>query len=210
MTMALQDLLAAIEADAAADIERLRAGRHREAAAILADAERQAAELERSAVSAAEQEERQAGERRLMAAREAIAGRLRDTHEDAYQQISRNARARLQMVRDRGDYPAIVAALLEEARVVLPAGAVVRVDPADEPLIRRLLRGENRLRVAATLRCAGGVVVADEEAGANVRNTVEERFTAAQPDLRALVGRLLGADGDGDPLAGATSGQVPA
>jgi V/A-type H+/Na+-transporting ATPase subunit E len=207
--MALHDLLAAIEADATADIERLRAGRHREAGAILADAERQAAELERSAVSAAEQTEREAGERRLTAALEAIAGRLRDAHEDAYQQICRDARARLRMVRERGDYPAIVARLLEEARSVLPSGVVVRVDPADELLIRRLLRGENRLRVAATLRCAGGVVVTDE-AGASVRNTAEERFTAAEPDLRVLVGRLLGADGDGAPLAGAASRWAPA
>jgi len=39
------------------------------------------------------------------------------------------------------------------------------------------------------LRCAGGLEAADGR-GARVRNTVEERFTAAEPALRALAGRL--------------------
>jgi len=157
MMMALRDLLAAIEAEAATDIERLRAERHREAAAILADAELQATELERSAVCSAEHEEREAGERRLAAARQAIAGRQCDAHEAAYQQIAGEVRACLRTVRERGDYPAILAALLDEARSALPAGTLVRVDPADEGAGRRLIQGENGVRVAATLRCAGGL-----------------------------------------------------
>jgi hypothetical protein len=59
---------------------------------------------------------------------------------------------------------------------------------------------EARLRVEPMLRCAGGVEVADGRGG-RVRNTLEERFTAAEPVLRALVGRLL--DGaDSQPLPG--------
>jgi vacuolar-type H+-ATPase subunit E/Vma4 len=207
--MALQDLLAAIEAEAAADIVRLRGERHREAAAIFADAQRQAGELERAAVSAAEKEEREAAELRLMAARQEIAGRLRDAYEAAYQQIALDARARLRTVRERSDYPVILASLLDEARSALPASTFVRVDPADEPLIRRLLGGEDRLRIEATLRCAGGIEVAGG-AGASVRNTVEERLTAAEPALRALTGRLLRPGPDGDPRAGTQSEEVPA
>jgi hypothetical protein len=45
------------------------------------------------------------------------------------------------------------------------------------------------VRVEPTLRCAGGLEAADGR-GARVRNTVEERFTAAEPALRALAGRL--------------------
>jgi vacuolar-type H+-ATPase subunit E/Vma4 len=206
--MALTDLLEAIEADAAADVGRLRAERQHEAAAILDDARQQAETLERSAVCAAEREEREAGERRLTAARETMAGWLRDAHEDAYQRIARDARARLRTVRDRADYPAVLAALLAEARAALPGGAVVRVDPADEQLARRLLGEQSHLSVAAGLRCAGGVVVSDK-AGADVRNTVEDRFAAAGPELRALVGELLGTAG-ADQHAGATAGQEPA
>ena len=55
--MALHDLLAAIEAEAAADTARLRDERHQEAAAILTDAQRQAAELKTAALAAAEKEE---------------------------------------------------------------------------------------------------------------------------------------------------------
>ena len=191
--MALRDLLAAIEAEAAADIRRLRAERHREAAAIISDAERRRAELERSAVSAAEQAEREAGERRLMTARQAIAGRLREVQEAAYQQIANDVRAGVLAARERDDYPVILAALLHEARSALPAGSNVQVAPADELVIRRLLRDEPQLRVTVTLPNTGGVEVTDG-AGAVARNTLEDRLAAAEPELRALVGRLFAED----------------
>lgn len=198
--MALHDLLAAIEAEATAEAARLRDGRHREAGAIIADAERQARDLEAAAVAAAEQEERQAADLRLTTARELAAAGLRDAHEAAYQQIMAETRARLATVRERDDYPAILAALLTEARAALPAATLVRVDPADEALIRSLLPGDSPVPVEATLRSAGGVEVADGE-GTRVRNTVEERFAAAEPALRALAGRLLGPGPDDDPRA---------
>jgi len=187
--MALPDLLAAIEAEAAAETARLRASRRAEADAILAEARQQARDLQAEAVAAAEREERQAGHRRLAAARETAAGRVRDAQEDAYQRITRKARDRLRGVRGREDYPVIMASLLAEARSLLPAVNLIRVDPADEPLARLLLAGEPQVRVEPALRCAGGLEAADGR-GARVRNTVEERFTAAEPALRALAGRL--------------------
>lgn len=192
--MALRDLLAAIEAEAAADINRLRAERDREAAAIIEDAGRRAAELKRSAVAAAEQAEREAGERRLAAARSAIAGRLREAQEAAYQQIARDVRARVLAARERDDYPAILAALLREARSALPATGNVQVTQADEPLIRRLLQAEPRLRVTVALPDTGGGVAITDGAGAVARNTLEDRLAAAEPELRALVGRVLAGD----------------
>lgn len=193
--MALRDLLAAIEAEAAADIGRLRAERHREASAIISDAERRGAELVESAVRAAEQAERDAGERRLMTARQAIAERLRGAREAAYQQIATDVRSEVLAARERDDYPVILAALLHEARLALPAATNVSVAPADEVLIQRLLRGESRLRVTvtATLPNAGGVEVTDG-GGGTARNTLADRLAAAEPELRALVGRLLAPD----------------
>jgi vacuolar-type H+-ATPase subunit E/Vma4 len=191
--MALRDLLAAIEAEAAADIGRLKAERQREAAAIISDAERRSAELEQSAISAAEQAEREAGERRLMTARQAIAGRLREVQEAAYQQIATDIRAGVLAARERDDYLVILAELLHEARSALPAGSIVQVAPADELLIRRMLCGEPRLQVTVTLPNTGGVEVTDG-AGAVACNTLEDRLAAAEPELRALVGRLLAQD----------------
>ena len=186
--MALPDLLAAIEAEAAAETARLRASRRAQADAILAEARQRARDLQAAAVTAAERGERQAGVLRLAAARETAAGRVRDAQEDAYQRIGQEVRERLRAVRRRADYPAIMAALLGEARSLLPALSLVRVDPVDEPLARRLLAGE-QVRVEPTLRCTGGLEAADGR-GARVRNTVEERFAAAEPALRALAGRL--------------------
>jgi vacuolar-type H+-ATPase subunit E/Vma4 len=195
--MALQDLLAAIEAESAAEAARLRDQRAQAAEAILADARRRAAELEAAAVAAADNQERQAGEQRLAAARAAASERLRQAHEAAYQQIMSDVRDRLDAVRDRGDYPEILAALIAEARAVLPAAVVVRVGPADEPLARRLLRGDGKIpdevAIEPALSCAGGAEVTDA-AGATAANTVEGRLAAAEPALRALIGRLLAAD----------------
>jgi len=193
MTMALQDLLAVIEAEAAADIRRLRAERHREAAAIVEDAEQRGSSLERSAIAAAEQAERHAGERRLTAAREASAARVRAAHEAAYQRVARDIRAGVLAAREREDYPAVLAGLLHEARLALPGAGTVQVTPPDEALIRRLLSGDPLARVTVTPPGPGGVAVTDG-GGAVARNTLEDRLTAAEPELRGLVGRLLAAD----------------
>ncbi|HYB86526.1 MAG TPA: V-type ATP synthase subunit E family protein [Streptosporangiaceae bacterium] len=206
--MALPDLLAAIETEAAAETGRLRASRRVQADAILAEARQRARDLQAAAVAAAEREERQAGGLRLAAARATAAGRVRDAQEDAYQRIAQEVRERLRTVRGRDDYPAIMAALLDEARSLLPSASLIRVDPADEPLARRLLAGEPRVQVEPTLRCAGGLEAADGR-DARVRNTVEERFAAAEPALRALAARLAAAAGPG-PAAARRPEEVPA
>jgi vacuolar-type H+-ATPase subunit E/Vma4 len=88
------------------------------------------------------------------------------------------------------DARTILAALIAEARAMLPAGVTVRVDPADEAPARRPLSGEDTLRAEPVLSCAVGAGVADG-AGATALDTVEARLAAAEPVLRALIGRLL-------------------
>ncbi|HEU5387640.1 MAG TPA: V-type ATP synthase subunit E family protein [Streptosporangiaceae bacterium] len=188
--MALPDLLAAIEADAAAEAARLRAERTTAAAAILADAGQQAADLQAAAVAAAESQERRAGKLRLAAARAAASNRILDAREAACQQILGDVRAELGAIRGRGDYPEILAGLIAEARDMLPGCVTLRVDPADEALARRLLHGDDKLRVEPVLSSAGGAEVTDG-AGATAINTVEARLAAAEPVLRALIGGLL-------------------
>lgn len=193
--MALQDLLAAIEAESAAEAARLRAGHAAAAAAILAAAREQAAELEAAELEAAERDEYQAGELRLAAARKVASARIRQAQEAAYQQIARGVRDQLGGIRRRSDYPEILAALISEARDALPSATVLRVNPADERLARRLLAGQAALRIEPVLSCAGGAAVSDG-AGATVSNTVEERLAAAESALRALAGALLADDRD--------------
>jgi vacuolar-type H+-ATPase subunit E/Vma4 len=188
--MALQDLLAAIEADAAAEAGRLRAERAAAAEAIIDDARRRAAELEAAAIAAAEREERRAGELRVATARAAAGRQLLEAHEAVHQQIVDDVRDRLRSVRYLRDYPGILAALIRQALAALPGATTVRVDPADEALARRLLRAEPSMHVEPTLRCAGGAEVADGT-GATATNTVEARLAAAEPAVRTLIGRLL-------------------
>jgi vacuolar-type H+-ATPase subunit E/Vma4 len=188
--MALHNLLAAIEAEARAEVSRLRAERNTEAAGILDEAKRRSADLVADAVRTAERAERRGGELRLRTTREAVGTRLRDAHETTYRQIADRVRAELGAVRERADYPTILAALLAEARTVTPATTTVRVHPLDEPLVRRMLADDPGARIEATLDSAGGVEVSDG-AGTIVRNTVEDRFTNAELALRGLVGGVL-------------------
>jgi len=207
--MALHDLLAAIEADAAAETARLRAGHQAAAEAILARARDEAAERTAAAVSAAEQAERPVAELRLAQARDAASTRLRQAHETAYQRIASDVRDQLHQIRRRGDYQQILAAWISEARAVLPGATVVQVDPADEALARRLLAGQARLRIEPVLSCAGGAAVSDG-AGATVTNTVEGRLAAAEPELRVLTGRLLRDDPEGCPATRDVPEAMPA
>jgi len=206
--MALQDLLAAIEADAAAEAGRLRAERAAAAEAIIGDAGRRAAELEAAAIAAAERDERRAGELRVATARSAAGRQLLEAHEAVHQQIIDDVRDRLRSVRHLRDYPGILAALIAQALAALPSGTTVRVDPADEALARRLLRADGgpgagrrgEVTVEPSLNCAGGAEVADG-AGAAASNTVEARLAAAEPALRTMVGRILN-DARGEAAAG--------
>jgi vacuolar-type H+-ATPase subunit E/Vma4 len=203
--MALRDLLAAIETDAAAEAARLRAGRQAAAEAILARARDEASELQAGAVSAAEQAELAAAELRLAEARDAASTRLRQAHETAYQRIASDVRDQLREIRRRADYPQILASWMSEARAALSGATVVEVDPADEALARRLLAGQPPVTVEPALSCAGGAKVSDG-AGATAVNTVEGRLAVAEPALRALTGQLLRYDSQGCPATMASPG----
>jgi vacuolar-type H+-ATPase subunit E/Vma4 len=207
--MALADLLTALETEASAEASRLRDERRAAAAAVITDARRQATDLVAAAVDAAGREEQRAGALRLRASRDALAARMREGREVAYRRIAERVRAELAAVRERADYPAILAALLAEARAVAPATGTVRVCPADEPLVRRWLADEPDVRIEATLDSAGGVEISDG-AGTRVRNTVEDRFTTAEPALRALVGELLECAGAETALTPTTILELPA
>lgn len=185
--MALDHLLSAMRADADAETARLERESREESARILAAAEREARALERDrAHRAAAELDAEVHQRRALArlaADRVHASGLEQLFEETVESLHR----RLPALRDSPGYPRLLGELVHESRDALPAARVVRVDPRDEALVRELA-GE--LTVRPDLRTAGGVELLTDD-GRRMRNTLEDRLEAAEPELRMRLGRLL-------------------
>lgn len=193
--MPLADLLSAIEAEAAEELERLDRRSREEAAAILGRARAEAAALETELAAAVEPAARAEAERIRAGARLEASATLRDAREGAFAATVDAVRVRLATIRESPRYPELLASLLEESRRVLPDAAVLRVDPRDEVLARELA-GE--LRVEAVLESWGGLELAAE--GRAVRNTLEHRLESAAPILRRRFASSIPAQAESEVL----------
>jgi V/A-type H+/Na+-transporting ATPase subunit E len=187
--MALSDLLAGLKAEAAAEDARLDLETRAEATRIDAAAHDEARMLQEHALRVVEDELRGEVATRRARARLAAAAAVRQAHEEAFQEFLAEVRRRLDAIRGRPSYPMVLRALLREGLMALPGATVLRVDPRDERMAADLLAELGaKLEIAGTLETAGGVELACGEDRV-VRNTVEERFTNAEPALRLLFGR---------------------
>jgi vacuolar-type H+-ATPase subunit E/Vma4 len=190
--MALKDLLSALEADAAAESERLRAEADAEAARIVEKAESEARALEQHAARTDDADLGRELERRRSEARLAAAARLRDEHEAGVSSLQAALRRRLDALRGTNGYPAVLRASIEESlAAAAPAGSALRVDPRDAQLARTIVRELGaRLEVRPELETVGGVELVAEDRR-TVRNTIEERLHNAESQLRVLAAELL-------------------
>lgn len=189
--MALADLLAGLEAEAAEEAARLEAETRTEAERIVEAARVEARTLREETVGAEDSELRREAEQRRAQARLEAAAMLREAREEAFETFLAELRGQLGLLRDRADYPAVLSALIRESVAALPAAAILRVDPRDEQLAGDLLRRlDVELEIAATLETVGGVDVSSGD-GRSARNTIEERLANAEPALRLLLGELL-------------------
>lgn len=189
--MALVDLLAGLEAEAAEETARLEAETREEADRIVEAARAEARALGEQAARAGESELRREAEQRRALARLAAASALREAREEAFREFLAEVRARLVALRDGASYPAVLRELIGESLTALPAATTLRIDPRDETLAAKLLAGlDAGLQVVAALETAGGVELASGD-GRTVRNTIEERIANAEPTLRLLFGETL-------------------
>jgi vacuolar-type H+-ATPase subunit E/Vma4 len=189
--MTLVDLLAGLEAEAAAETARLEAETQQEADRLVEEARAEAQVLREQATRAGEVELQREAEQRRALARLAAAATVREAREDAFARLLAEVRERLDALREGDDRRAALRELTREGLAALPAATTLRVDPRDERLAAELLAELGaKVEIVAALETAGGVELADG-AGRTVRNTIEERLANAEPALRLLFGQAL-------------------
>jgi V/A-type H+-transporting ATPase subunit E len=185
--MALDDLLRAIESDAAAERARAERETASQATAIVQRARQQAGELEAELSATPEAEARAEAETARALARLEASGAVRAAQEEAFASLLTRIRAELAALRDTGLYPELFRALLAESRAALPAARRLRVDRRDLDLATPLAGG---LQVDPALDTWGGVELGSDD-GRIVRNTVEERLANAELVLRRRFAQRL-------------------
>jgi len=189
--MALKDLLTALEADAAAETERLRVETDAEASRIVEAAEVESRAIEQQAALADEADFARALERRRAEARLAAAAMLRDAYEAGVVALQGALHDRLGALREAEEYPTVMRRLIEESLAALPSASVLRVDRRDTQLARDILDDlDVQLELEPELETLGGVEVAADD-GRTVLNTLEQRLRNAEAPLRVLAGELL-------------------
>jgi vacuolar-type H+-ATPase subunit E/Vma4 len=186
--MALSDLLAGLEAEAAAEEAQLEAETSAEVIRIGDAAQAEVHLLEEEALRGIEDELRRETEARRARARLAAAAAVRQARDDSFQVCLEDVRGQLEVIRNSSSYPAVCRALLRESLAALPTATVLRVDARDGRLAAHLLTELGvDLEIVGTLQTAGGVELARGEDRV-VRNTVEDRLENAEPALRLLFG----------------------
>ena len=176
-------LLAALRAEAEAELAALDVRTRQQAQAITEQAHVDAQRLEREPVLAQQPELQAEVQRRLASARLDAARTLRDARETCFEEALGALCERLAALREEDRYPAVFAALLREALATLPTATRLRVDLRDERLAAAVAPA---LAVEPVLETWGGAVVCSDD-GRLARNTVEERLANAEPTLRMQV-----------------------
>ncbi|CAA9460374.1 MAG: hypothetical protein AVDCRST_MAG28-3207 [uncultured Rubrobacteraceae bacterium] len=189
----LNDLLAAIEAEAKEERARLEAESRAEAEVIMAEAQREAAAAREEILGPLEAEANSEAEHRTATTRLQGARLLREAREEAFGLLLAETSSSLAALRgEEAGYHATLRALLREGLAALPGARSLRVDPRDEALAAELLKelGAEYLALDPSLQTSGGLVLESGD-GRTLRNTFEERLANAEPGLRLWYGRRL-------------------
>lgn len=191
--MAIEDILATLEAQAQADIDAVLHEASEHAQMIEAEARLEADRISDGFVRQVEKSAKGEGAKLVNAARLQAKMLVSRARGDSVERVFDEAAATLAGSREGAGYDALFSRLLVEAlEGVDRVDLVVRVDPRDAELATQVLDAKGlAAQVESDLTTAGGVVV--ESAGGRVirRNTLEDRMDRARSFVAADVARVL-------------------
>jgi vacuolar-type H+-ATPase subunit E/Vma4 len=188
--MAVEDILAAIETEAAAEVSRIVTEAETRAAGLLDEARAEAA-LEADRLARGRDEAAAVAVRRITSRAHLDAARARrEARESIYRQANDRAAEKLERLRSRPEYREVLSALLAEGLAVLPDTKAVRVDEGDLQLARQLLAeiGSTAQAEPGDVPTGGVVLVTD---GVVVNNALHSRLERADHHLRFVAADLF-------------------
>ncbi|MDI6871011.1 MAG: V-type ATP synthase subunit E [Bacillota bacterium] len=190
--MAVTEMLQALEAEASARFERIRQRAEDEARALLKGAEERIRPLQEEAMAKVHPALVAERARRLTRARFAVRKEVTLAKEALIDEVFRQAKAKLDRVRQLPVYPAAFRALVREALEGVRGKIKVIVDARDVTLTTQVLK---ELGVDAEVEpaavTAGGLRLEVDGGRVIIDNTFEARLAKAEKFLRPEVNQTL-------------------
>ncbi len=190
--MAVETIVAAIAAEADAEVERITAVTSRRVESILGEARARALDEQAHWETSRAEETNQAVAGIVNRARLAADRNVAEASEALFQEALAQLADRIRQAVAGSDYPGIFRALHSAAVTVVPSpDATVLVRPADAELAERVVRDRGATgAVEGVLDCIGGLDLEADD-GRSVRNTVDSRLRQSERRLRRLAVRVI-------------------
>jgi len=191
--MAIEDIFRALDEQAERECDDLLAVAQGQASSIMEEARREAERLTQAKVDAAGETAGTKASKTINAGRLEARKRLAGVRDAAVVRVFDDALTKLGSFRSSPEYPAVFAALADEALEGVEGPCEMVVDPSDADLARSVAaRHGGACTVATGLTSVGGVTVS--AAGGRVlrSNTLESRLDKARGLVQARVAEILG------------------
>jgi vacuolar-type H+-ATPase subunit E/Vma4 len=190
--MALEDIFRALQEQADRDVEAVLEEAHAHAKVIHEQAEREAEEVRATRIAEAERAVIARSSQDMNSARLEARKHVAAVKERAIRDVFDDALAGLADVRGRSDYPAVFAALADEAMADVSGEFELLVDPSDVELARQYLaeRGKTA-EIRPDISTAGGIIIVTEGGTVLRRNTLEDRLDKLRGLAQADVAEII-------------------
>ena len=166
-----------------------------EADALIEEAERTSEKLKTEALSRINAEASHLRERKYNSVRFRMNAKRYELKATAIESAWREAEQALASLERSQDYPAILTALFKENLSDAPDNSLVRVNPADEPLVRGLIDESGRpLPLETDGDIHGGIEILWPDGAIVLRNTLSHRLAKLKAGGNAFIADILFGD----------------
>lgn len=187
------ELIAILEKEAAAEIDRVLTEARAQAQQMIAEAEKDAESIRSDAAQRTDADRKTALTRAQSAAQLKAASLVLQAKDAAIAEVFEKAHAELTRTsHDRGAYHRVLRSLIKEAAAELSGRLIIEANPADAEAARQAARELGLdAEVKASPEVSGGVVLSTTDGRFTVQNTLASRLERAKPVLATEVANLL-------------------
>lgn len=190
--MSIEDILQALDDQCHAECQEIFDRAQQDAKQILDKARAEADDIRNDRLEKVKAEAKSETTSLLYSARLKSKNAIIGAKEKVAESVLSEAEERLQDLRSRDDYPAILEGLIKEGLLRVSGKALLHVDPADRELADSILGGlGSEYDLLTDIETVGGAVISDVDGRVRIINTVEERLNRAREKLRMEVSGIL-------------------